>query len=215
MPDESTRLRMRTAHSHQGYRCSCGKEVSGNGGMTSHRKACDGYYLTWGDAYEARRARLSDTPAAPTTPEARILLMKRLNAILDDRWPLTGKIMAAVDEYAAARFTPAEALRAALKAYDKHQINGPELADSLRDWLARSTPAEPHDPETSRYTTGNLEPTPRMDRVRSTPAEALREALEHVLDVWPAPSPEEFARLHRVLTGHDSCSPHNREADHE
>ena len=50
---------------------------------------------------------------------------------------------------------------------------------------------------------------------RSTPAEALREALEHVLDVWPAPSPEEFARLHRVLTGHDSCSPHNREADHE
>jgi hypothetical protein len=48
---------------------------------------------------------------------------------------------------------------------------------------------------------------------RSTPAEALREALEHVLDVWAAPSPEEFARLHRVLTGHDSCSPHNREAD--
>lgn len=47
---------------------------------------------------------------------------------------------------------------------------------------------------------------------RSTPAEALREALEHVLDVWPAPSPEEFARLHRVLTGHESCSPHNREA---
>ena len=37
-------------------------------------------------------------------------------------------------------------------------------------------------------------------------AEGLREALEHVLDVWPAPSPEEFARLHRVLTGHDSCS---------
>jgi hypothetical protein len=35
----------------------------------------------------------------------------------------------------------------------------------------------------------------------------LREALEHVIDVWSAPSPEEFARLHRVLTGHDSCSP--------
>jgi hypothetical protein len=52
-----------------------------------------------------------------------------------------------------------------------------------------------------------------LREARSTPAEALREALEHVLDVWAAPSPEEFARLHRVLTGHDSCSPHNREAD--
>ena len=39
---------------------------------------------------------------------------------------------------------------------------------------------------------------------RPQPAE-LRNALEHVLDVWPAPSPEEFARLHRIVTGHDSC----------
>ena len=42
--------------------------------------------------------------------DARRLLMQRLNAILDDRWPLAGKIMAAVDEYAEARSTPAEAL---------------------------------------------------------------------------------------------------------
>ena len=42
--------------------------------------------------------------------DARRLLMQRLNAILDDRWPLSGKIMAAVDEYAEARSTPAEAL---------------------------------------------------------------------------------------------------------
>ncbi len=33
--------------------------------------------------------------------EARAVLVKRLNSILDDRWPLAGKIMSAVDEYFA------------------------------------------------------------------------------------------------------------------
>lgn len=96
-------------------------------------------------------------------------------------------------------------LRAALKSYDKQGITGPELADSLRDWLTEPPPHEP--PHDARD-------CPECDYWLAR-AEWLREALEHVLDVWPAPSPEEFARLHRVLTGHDSCSPHNREADHE
>jgi hypothetical protein len=38
----------------------------------------------------------------------------------------------------------------------------------------------------------------------------LREELEYVLDVWTAPSGEDFARLHRVLYGTDTCD----ETDH-
>ena len=52
------------------------------------------------------------------------------------------------------------------------------------------------DDDMNRPSAASTEATERPD---------LLAALEHVLDVWPAPSPEEFARLHRILTGHDSC----------
>jgi hypothetical protein len=34
-------------HANRSYICTCGKTVSGNGGKSSHRKACDGRYLSY------------------------------------------------------------------------------------------------------------------------------------------------------------------------
>ena len=69
--------------------------------------------------------------------DARRLLMQRLNAILDDRWPLAGKIMAAVDEYAEARSTPAEAASLDCKELGEAYVECQRLLIE-----ARSTPAE-------------------------------------------------------------------------
>lgn len=41
--DESTRLRMRRAHTNHTHTCVCGKTVRGNGGWASHRWACPQY----------------------------------------------------------------------------------------------------------------------------------------------------------------------------
>lgn len=43
-------------HARRTYTCTCGKTVAGNGGKASHRRACDGTYLSWMEAYEQRKA---------------------------------------------------------------------------------------------------------------------------------------------------------------
>lgn len=41
-------------HAKRTYTCTCGKTVAGNGGKSSHRRACDGRWLSWTEAYERR-----------------------------------------------------------------------------------------------------------------------------------------------------------------
>lgn len=43
------------SHAKHSWRCSCGRIVRGNGGRSSHRKACDGYYLTTSERNELAR----------------------------------------------------------------------------------------------------------------------------------------------------------------
>lgn len=44
-------------HAKRAHTCSCGKVVYGNGGKSSHRRACeDGSWLTTTEAYEQRLA---------------------------------------------------------------------------------------------------------------------------------------------------------------
>lgn len=43
-------------HAKRTYTCTCGKTVAGNGGKSGHRRACDGRWLTWDEAYEQRKA---------------------------------------------------------------------------------------------------------------------------------------------------------------
>lgn len=47
-------------HAKRTFTCTCGKVVAGNGGKSSHRKACDGRYLTWGEAYQRRKDALDE-----------------------------------------------------------------------------------------------------------------------------------------------------------
>lgn len=51
----AARSRAANVHNNRSWRCTCGREIRGNGGRASHRKACDGHYLTWSAALEARR----------------------------------------------------------------------------------------------------------------------------------------------------------------
>lgn len=58
--DESRRLAMRRAHARRVSHCTCGKNVAGNGGRTSHsaahKRRGDGhYYMTYSE-YERRVA---------------------------------------------------------------------------------------------------------------------------------------------------------------
>lgn len=55
-------------HAKRSWTCSCGKVVRGNGGKSSHRKVCDGHYLTWDQAYNQRKAAME---AAATEEEDR------------------------------------------------------------------------------------------------------------------------------------------------
>lgn len=65
------RSRGANKHNERAMRCSCGREIYGNGGRWSHRRACDGYYLTHSAAIEARRLAFLDQPNGATTLTAR------------------------------------------------------------------------------------------------------------------------------------------------
>lgn len=43
-------------HAKHAYLCSCGLIVHGNGGKSSHRRACPGHWCTWTELQLARRA---------------------------------------------------------------------------------------------------------------------------------------------------------------
>lgn len=46
-------------HARRTYTCTCGRVVAGNGGKSSHRKACpQGEYLSWDAAYKMRQAAI-------------------------------------------------------------------------------------------------------------------------------------------------------------
>jgi hypothetical protein len=44
------------AHARHTWTCSCGLVTAGNGGKSSHRRACAGRWLTWTEAYDRRLA---------------------------------------------------------------------------------------------------------------------------------------------------------------
>ena len=96
--------------------------------------------------------------------DARRLLMQRLNAILDDRWPLAGKIMAAVDEYAEARSIPAEALDV-LRAI-VHSENDAELDRAMKaaHKYVGTLPLSPHNGEADSLSTDTLPALPVDER---------------------------------------------------
>lgn len=47
-------------HAQRTHTCTCGKVVTGNGGKSSHRRACDGRWLTWSEAYQRRKDALDE-----------------------------------------------------------------------------------------------------------------------------------------------------------
>lgn len=53
----SGKRRSSMTHAQRTYECTCGKVVAGNGGKSSHRRACDGTWLSWSEAYQKRVER--------------------------------------------------------------------------------------------------------------------------------------------------------------
>ncbi len=48
------------AHAKHAFTCTCGKVVHGNGGKSSHRRACVGRWLTSTQAHDLRMAAWKD-----------------------------------------------------------------------------------------------------------------------------------------------------------